>query len=197
MKKLFWILALTFFLISCNNNSIAINILNNSLTFRDSVKIELKNNTNENYLFYFKRTRFDYFPNSKNTLIAEIDNNVTPVNVEISSDPLYILNEDGTYNDDDIKEMEKYRNLSAQNIVKLVPARSSVFFNMKLLDTLNEHGGKEYPFLEKDKSYKITLKMDLDSTLMERQELKNIKIKYKNRAKIFQGKLSSNTVDLK
>lgn len=29
-----------------------------------------------------------------------------------------------------------------------------------MIDTLNEYGGKEYPVLEKGKSYKLTVKMD-------------------------------------
>lgn len=196
MKNCFLVLLAIIFFTSCKKNNLEIRIVNSSLTPRDSVRIELVNNTNESYLFYFKRTRFDYFSNSKNTLIAELDNNIEPVKVEITSDPLYILNEDGTYNNDDIKEMNKYQKLSSQNLIKLIPKKSTVFFNMKLIDTLNERGAKEYPILEKDKSYKLTLKMDIDSGLIEKKELVYLKNKYKKGIKTFQGKLVSNTINI-
>lgn len=197
MKKLFWILTVIVLFFSCKNNDLEITIVNNSLVIRDSVKIKIENNTDKNYLFYFKRTRFDYFPNTKNALIAEISSDAKPVKIELSSDPLYILNEDGTYDDDDIKEMNKFRKLAMQNLIKVVPAKSSVFFKMKLIDTVNERGGKEYPVLEKGKSYKLTLKMDIDSNLIREKELDNIRSRYKNDITIFQGKLVSNTINVK
>ena len=63
MKNLFWFLIIIIFFTSCNKKNLEINILNKLLALRDSLNIELKNNTNENYFFYFKRTKLDYFPN--------------------------------------------------------------------------------------------------------------------------------------
>lgn len=101
-----------------NNKNLDISILNNPLALNDSVKIKIENNTDKNYLLYFKRTKFDYFPNSKNVLIAQINSDDKPVKIELTSDPLYILNEDGTYDEDDIKEMNKFRILALQNLIK-------------------------------------------------------------------------------
>lgn len=196
MKKLFEIVVIIIFFVSCKNNNLEINIVNSSLNFHDSVKIKLKNNTEKNYLFYFEYTKFSYFSNSKNNLIAEINNDNKPVKVEVPSGPLYILNEDGTYNDYDIEEMKRYQKNSRQNLIKIVPAKSSVFFTMKLIDTLTENDIKEYPILEKDKSYKLTLKVDADSNLITKRERYNIRSRYKN-ISIFQGKLVSNTINLK
>lgn len=66
MKKIFEIFCIIIFFVSCNDNGLELNIVNRSLNFHDSVKIELKNNTEENFLFYYERSRFSYFSNSKN-----------------------------------------------------------------------------------------------------------------------------------
>ena len=92
--------------------------------------------------------------------------------------------------------MERHQEQLNQRLIKRVPARSSIFFNIKLLNSLNENGGKDYPVLEKGKPYKVTLKMNLDSNLIEKKELNNIKSNCKE-IKIIQEKLFSNTVDLK
>jgi len=197
MNKIFCFLAVIFLFVSCTNkrNELVISILNTSLTINDSVKIKLENNTNENYLFYFKRPRFDYFHNSNNTVIARLESDSNPVEVKISSDPLYILNEDGTLDEDDQHKMKKYSEASNIRMVKIVPAGKSIIFSMKLIDTLNEAGGKEYPVLANNKSYTLTLQINMDSSSVERKELEAIRRTYNGR--IFQGKLLSNEINLK
>jgi len=184
-------------LCSCKKDNFEIKILNTSISTNDSVRFELYNNTNEHYLFYFENPKLDYNSKSKNTIIAEVSAENIAAKVEVSSDPLYILNENGSFNPQDIKEMEKYSTLAKKRIHKVISPQSSVIFTLPFIDSTNIKGGKTYPILDDKKRYHLKIKMDIDTNLIGKKELENIKYNYKNNIKFFHGKLASKTVKLK
>lgn len=194
MKNVFLILS-AIILLSCKKNNFEVKIVNKEpLAIHDSVKIELKNNTDRNYLFYFKDHRFYYSNKSVNSLVLEIKTKKgDPIGTQVTSGPLHIMNLDGTYDKDDIEAMEKEKELS-QSLIKIVPARSLVSFKISLIDTM----GIESPVLSKGESYKLSFKINNDSNLIGKEALEDIsKIRNRKNIKMFQGKLESNVISLK
>ncbi|WP_407484002.1 hypothetical protein [Elizabethkingia meningoseptica] len=194
MKNVFLILS-TIILFSCKKNNFEVRVVNKEpLSIHDSVEIELKNNTDRDYLFYFKDHRFRFTVKSINNLVSEIKSKKgNPIETEVTSGPLYIINLDGTFDKDDIKAMEKEKKLS-QSLIKIVPARSSVFIKTSLMDTMST----ESPVLSKGEFYKLAIKINNDSNLIGKEGLAEInKIRNKKKIKVFHGKLESNVVNLK
>ncbi|MBO6186635.1 MAG: hypothetical protein J6O88_18420 [Chryseobacterium sp.] len=196
MRKVL-LIVLAIILCSCQKDNFEIKILNSSVSTNDSVQLELYNNTNEEYLFYFKNPKLYYNSNYKNTIIADVSTENIPAKIEISSDPLYILNEDGSLTNQDIKELEKYSKLSTKRVFRVVSPQSSIIFTVPFIDSMNIGGGKTYPILEYNKRYHLKIKMDIDTHLIDKKELENIRFKYKSNIKFFHGKLVSKTVKVK
>lgn len=196
MRKII-LIAFVAILSSCKKDDFEIMILNSSVSTNDSLRLKLYNNTNEEYLFYFKNSKLDYNSNHKNIITAELSSENEAAKIEISSDPLSILNEDGTFTNQDIEEMEKYSKLATKRILRVVSPQSSIVFTVRFIDSTNIRGGKTYPILENNKRYDLRIKMDIDTNLINKKELENIRFKYKNRINFFQGKLASEPVNLK
>lgn len=191
------LITLVVILSSCKKDNFEIKILNSSVSTNDSVRLKLYNNTNQEYLFYFKNSKLDYNSNNKNIIIADLSTENEAAKIEISSDPLYMLNEDGTLTNQDIEEMEKYSKLATKRILRVVSPQSSIVFTVPFIDSTNIRGGKTYPILENNKRYDLRIKMDIDTNLINKNELENIRLRYKNKIKFFQGNLVSKPVNLK
>ncbi|CAI9680359.1 hypothetical protein HZQ11_12255 [Elizabethkingia anophelis] len=194
MKNVFLILS-TIILFSCKKNDFEVKVVNKEpLSIHDSIEIELKNNTNRDYLFYFKDHKFRFTIKSINNLVSEIKTKKgDPIETEVISSPLYIINLDGTLDKDDIEAMEKEKELS-QSLIKIIPARSSLFIKTSLMNTMDA----ESPVLTKGEFYRLAIKINNDSNLIGKEGLEEInKIRNKKNIKLFQGKLESNVVNLK
>ena len=194
MKYMFFIFLLLLST-SCKKNNIEVFLLNNEVGTKDSLKIKIQNNTNENYLFYFNNNRLE-FTDNPNSLEIMIESNAKPVKSDFTIIDAFIIPDEETgINKMDSLEMAKYFDCS-ESLIKIIPSKSYVILKFLLIDHANRCGSAYFPVIEKDKSYKLTLKMNMDSNLIEKKEFEKIKMKYKNNAKFFQGKLVSNTVDL-
>ncbi|WKS95312.1 hypothetical protein [Riemerella columbina] len=104
---------------------------------------------------------------------AEIlhNNILVPANYSISS-PFWVLDEDGTMSEED-------RLLQKEYIDCLKKDRSEVFilkpnqvknFKLPLIDSADECGEIDYPILEKGKSYKVSVKLRLDSNIIPKKK---------------------------
>lgn len=181
-------------LCSCQKNDFDITITNKSLSPDGTLSIDFKNNTNDNYLFYFGSKRMHYFgldaPNTLNLIILKKDK---PVDVFYSSSPWVMLDEEG--NPTHGLSEEKY--FKGGELYLFLPSKEKVTFKANVIDSIDEFGGSDYPILEKNTSYKAILNLKLDSSVIRGGAMEKINkiIKEKN-AKLFQGRIISNTVKL-
>lgn len=83
--------------------------------------------------------------------------------------------------------MEKYSTLAKKRIHRAISPQSSVIFTLPFIDSTNIKGGKTYLILEDKKRYHLKIKMYIDTNLIDKKELENIKFNYKNDIKFFMG----------
>lgn len=190
-------------LISCNKTqkTIELKIVNLELKATDSLFINFKNNTNENYLFYFESKKLTYFPKAPNSLNLVITNNEKPVDFVYSiTDPLWLIDENGQMSKEDSISQSNYFDCKNKynDLFILVPAKSSFILKSKLIDSVDDCGRENYPILQNKISYKTSLKLKLDSSLISKRVMEKInKIKKEKNVKLFQGQIESNSVVLK
>lgn len=190
MKYLFSLLLLW----SCQTNTLDITLTNTSLSPNDTLNVSFKNNSSENYLFYFESKKFRYFPEAPNSLNLEILKKNKPIDVVFSSDPLYILDEDGN-SQNNLYTNEKDFN---DDLLLLVPSKETVTLKIAVIDSIDEYGAKNYPILENKISYKTSLKLKLDSNLISKKVMEKINsMRKEKKVKLFQGQINSNTILLK
>lgn len=191
MKYLFSLLLLW----SCQANTLDITLTNKSLRTNDMLNVSFKNNSSENYLFYFESKKLRYFPEAPNSLNLEILKKNKPVDVVFSSDPLYILNEDGN-SENNLYTKEK--DFNDDDLLLLVPSKETVTLKIAVIDSIDDYGAKNYPILENKTSYKTSLKLKLDSSLISKKVMEKInRMRKEKKVKLFQGQINSNTILLK
>ena len=148
MKYLFSLLILW----SCQANTLDITLTNKSLSTNDTLNINLKNNSNETYLFYFDSKKLQYFAEAPNSLNLVIMNNEKPIEVVYSlSDPLWLIDEYGKISTEDSISQSKYFDCKTKysDFFILIPAKSNFILKRKLIDSADDCGRKNYPILEK------------------------------------------------
>lgn len=202
MMKFNYLFGILLFTLSCSqsNNKLSVEILNRSLNVADTVRIEFKNNDTISYFLYFENKTPQYFENPKNHInLSIIDENENNIKVNLSSGKLFILDEDGSLSQDDQVEQLEYEDCLNKNkgFTYFIASKKSVILKLPLIDSVDKCGNEYYPILEKQKSYKVKFVVNSDSSLIEKKELENINsIRKDKKVKLFQGKLSSNTVNL-
>lgn len=188
-------------LVQCKDKDLVeLKILNNRISLNDSLRIKFKNNSKNNYLIYLDNLQPDYSDKPHRFNVNFMYENKIVQSEYPISDPLWILNEDGSLDKEDRLQQKIYFDCISKDrgrFLKL-PAKETINFNIPLIDSIDECGRENYPILEKNKLYKISLKIILDSNLIGEKSLKEISILQKEKKfKIFQGKLQSNTVKFK
>lgn len=145
--------------------------------------------------FILKSKKLRYFPEAPNSLNLEILNRNKPVDVVFSSDPLYILDEDGN-SENNLYTKEK--DFNDDDLLLLVPPKETVTLKIAVIDSIDEYGAKNYPILENKTSYKTSLKLKLDSSLISKRVMEKInRMRKEKNVKLFQGQINSNTILLR
>ncbi|UWS40024.1 hypothetical protein [Riemerella anatipestifer] len=132
-------------LCSCQKNDFDIIITNKSLSIDDTLSINFKNNSSENYLFYFESKKLRYFPKTPNSLNLVIMNNQNPIEVVYSlSDPLWLIDENGKMSIEDSTSQSKYFDCKTKysELFIIIPAKSNFVLKRKLIDSIDDCGIK-------------------------------------------------------
>ncbi len=186
--------------ISCENKpSVELEILNKEINITDSLRLRLTNRTKNNYLIYLNDFKPSYYDSQSNLFVNILDNNHLVKAVYSVSDPIWLLDENGKMIYEDSLSQKKYFDCikKDRSILLKLPAKESIDFKIPLIDSIDECGRKNYPILEKGRSYKGFLRINIDSSLIKESKLGDIeKFRKKMKFKLFQGELKSNTVNL-
>lgn len=197
MKYLFFLLLLW----SCQENTLDITLTNKLLSPNDTLNINFNNKTNENYLLYFESIKLRYSSEAPHSLNLEIlKNNKKTKAIYSISDPFWMLDEDGKMSKEDSILQAKYFDCinKDRSILIEIPAKKSVNFSTLLIDSIDECGRKNYPILETKTSYKVSIKINIDSNLISKKEKNKInRIRREKKVKLFQGQINSNSIILK
>ncbi|WKS95310.1 hypothetical protein [Riemerella columbina] len=185
-----------FLLISCGQKDLEVTLPDQEIFSHDSLEVKIQNNTNKDYLFFFEHNRLEY-SESSNSLEVIITKNKKPVKSQLAIiDAFVIPDEDGYIDKKDSLEAAKFFDCS-EHLIKVVPAKSHIMLKFLILDEANRCGAGFFPEIKKNQFYELKLKINTDTTLIKKEEMKQINTHRKGKKiKLFQGQLESNTVKL-
>lgn len=200
MKLKYFLLFFTSILFSCHKKAVELSIYNNHIKNADSISFVVQNNTNTPYLFFIEEKSIN-FQQTINSFYVHIYNGkgVTE-SVSSISDPLFVIPDENGFIDEEsfVTEQKYFECVNKDRSVSFIlPPKDKILIKQKLIDSIDECGRSNYPILDKNLEYKLSLKISLDSSkLSEINKVKLNNLMKKKQLILYQGELSSNDIIL-